>query len=54
MDGNTAKRILTDFEMVLPQQSEREIKEAAKTVFLEEYEKLLESDPELEEKVFRV
>ena len=54
MDGNTAKRILTDFEMVLPQQSEREIKEAAKTVFLEEYDKVLESDHELEEKVFRV
>jgi hypothetical protein len=39
---------------VLPFKSEKEIKEAAKTVFLEEYDKLLESDPQLEEKVFKV
>ena len=54
MDGATATRILTDKELVLPTKSEKEIKEAAKAVFLEEYERLRETDPELEEKVFKV
>jgi len=54
MDAPTSTRILTDLELVLPQKSEREIKDAAKSVFLEEYEKMLEQDPDLEEKVFKV
>lgn len=54
MDGTTATRILTDKELILPQKSEKEIKEAAKAVFLDEYERLRDADPELEEKVFKV
>ncbi len=38
----------------MPIKSEKEIKEAAKAVFLEEFEKLRDLDPELEEKVFKV
>ena len=38
----------------MPVLSEKDIRESAKSVFLEEYEKLLEADPNLEEKVFRV
>ncbi len=34
--------------------SEKDIVDTAKTVFLEEYDRLMEQDPELEEKVFRV
>lgn len=54
MDGTTATRILTDKDLVLPTKSSREIKEAAKAVFLEEYERLRDIDSELEEKVFKV
>jgi hypothetical protein len=38
----------------LPTKSEKEIKEAAKSVFLEEYDRLIEQDSNLEEKVFKV
>lgn len=34
--------------------SEKDIKDAAKSVFLEEYERMFEKDPDLEEKVFKV
>lgn len=54
MDGATATRILTDLELVLPAKSAKEIKEAAKAVFLEEYERLRDIDTELEEKIFKV
>jgi len=54
MDGATATRILTDLELVLPAKSAKEIKEAAKAVFLEEYERLRDVDTELEEKIFKV
>ena len=54
MDGPTATQILTDSALTLPSKSEKDIRESAKTVFLEEYDKLLESDPMLEEKVFKV
>ena len=54
MDGKTATRLLTDQNLVLPTKSEKEIKEAAKSIFLEEYDQLLEQDPDLEEKVFRI
>ena len=40
--------------MVLPLKSEKDIVDTAKTVFLEEYDKLMEEDPDLEEKVFKV
>jgi hypothetical protein len=54
MDGETASRILTNTNLVLPLKSEKDIVDTAKTVFLEEYDRLMEQDPELEEKVFRV
>ena len=54
MDGETATLILTDSTLVLPAQSEKDIRETAKTIFLEEYDRLVEADPDLEEKVFRV
>jgi hypothetical protein len=54
MDGATAALILTDSALQLPAKSEKDIRDAAKFVFLEEYDKLLEQDPELEEKVFKV
>lgn len=42
MDGVTASRILTDASLVLPLKSEKDITEMAKTIFLEEYDKLIE------------
>lgn len=42
MDGNTATLILTDSSLQLPAKSEKDIRDSAKTVFLEEYDKLLE------------
>ena len=54
MDGETATIILTDSTLVLPVQSEKDIRETAKTIFLEEYDRLVEADSELEEKVFKV
>ena len=54
MDVVTAKKVLTDPECVLPQSSERGVREAAKAVFLEEYDRLIEEDPELEEKISRI
>lgn len=44
MDGECATLILTDKQLTLPVQSEKDIRESAKIVFLEEYDKLLESD----------
>ena len=54
MDGKTATRVLTDQNLTLPQRSERDIKDSAKSVFLEEFDKLKEQDSELEEKIFKV
>lgn len=54
MDGTTAALILTNSSLKLPAKSEKDIRDAAKFVFLEEYDKLLEQDSELEEKVFKV
>ena len=45
---------MTDPKTVLPQSSEKAIRESAKAVFLEDYDRLLEEDPELEEKIFRI
>ena len=42
MDTEAATLILTDKQLTLPQQSHKDIREAAKFVFLEEYDKLLE------------
>ena len=54
MDGPTSIRVLTDSDMTLPIRSEKDIKDAVKSIFLEEYEKLLEQDKDLEDKVFKV
>ena len=54
MDVKTATTILTDPNIILPQTSEKSIRDAAKEVFLEEYDRLLEEDPELEEKIFKI
>lgn len=42
MDGATASLILTDPKLFLPAKSEKDIRDSAKTVFLEEYDRLLE------------
>jgi len=44
MDVKTATTILTDPNTVLPETSEKQIRDAAKEVFLEEYDRLLEED----------
>ena len=54
MDGQTATEILTNPKVALPEKSEQTIRESAKAVFLEEYEKLIENDPTLEAKIFGV
>ena len=54
MDVKTATKILTDPNTVLPESSEKGLREAAKAVFLEEYDRLLEEDSELEEKIFKI
>jgi len=54
MDVKTATKILTDPNTVLPESSEKGVREAAKAVFLEEYDRLLEEDSELEEKIFKI
>mmetsp|Transcript_44370 Transcript_44370/g.58862 ORF Transcript_44370/g.58862 Transcript_44370/m.58862 type:complete len:203 (+) Transcript_44370:821-1429(+) len=54
MDVATATTILTDPNSVLPETSEKSVREAAKAVFLEEYDRLLEEDPELEEKIYKI
>lgn len=54
MDSKTAADILINPEIALPANSEQNIRDAAKAVFLEDYERMLEEDPELEERVFRI
>ena len=54
MDSKTAVKILTDTELVLPLSCAKEIRDAAKNCFLEDYDRLLETDTELEEKIFKV
>ena len=44
MDVKTATTILTDPNSVLPETSEKSVREAAKAVFLEEYDRLLDED----------
>ena len=53
MDVTVSTKILTDPNTILPETSEKSVRDAAKEVFLEEYDRLLEEDPELEEKIFR-
>ena len=54
MDTKTATEILTNPEIALPLISEKNIRNAAKSIFLEEYERMLEEEPAIEEKIFRV
>ena len=54
MDGKAAAEILTDLTIILPIMSEQNIRDVAKTNFLEEYDRLLGQDPELETKVCAV
>ena len=54
MDVQTATEILTNPEIVLPLISEKNIRNAAKSIFLEDYERMLEEEPEIEEKIFKV
>lgn len=54
MDSKTASEVLTNPEIVLPAKSEQVIRDAAKNVFLEDYERMFEEDPLLEERVFKV
>ena len=54
MDVKTATEILTNPEIVLPHVSEKSIRNAAKQIFLEDYERMLEEEPEIEEKIFKV
>ena len=54
MDCKTATDILTNPELVLPEKSEVNIRDAAKAIFLEDYERMLEQEPEIEEKIFRI
>ena len=49
MDVKTATEILTNPEIVLPLVSEKSIRNAAKQIFLEDYERMLEEEPEIEE-----
>lgn len=45
---------MTNPEIVLPLNSEKNIRNAAKAIFLEEYERMLVDEPEIEEKIFKV
>ena len=54
MDSATATQVLTDPNTALPLSSEKNIRDAAKAIFLEEYDRMLETDPDLEEKIFRI
>lgn len=45
MDSKTASEILTNPEIVLPARSESSIRDAAKSVFLDDYERMFEEDP---------
>jgi hypothetical protein len=45
MDSRTASEILTNPDIVLPTKSEHNIRDAAKNVFLEDYERMFEEDP---------
>jgi len=54
MDGKSAAELLTDQTITLPVMSEQNIKEAAKTCFLDDYDRLLQEDPEIEVKVCQV
>ena len=54
MDCKTATNILTNPDIALPEKSESDIRNAAKAIFLEDYERMLEQEPEIEEKIFRI
>ena len=54
MDWRTALEILTNPDFALPMRSETSVRDAAKAIFLEDYERMLELEPEIEEKIFSV
>ena len=54
MDGQDALYILTDTDLVLPESSDFTIRNEAKTVLLEEYEKVEDQVPDIEEKIAKV
>lgn len=54
MDCKTATNILTNPDIALPEKSESNIRDAAKAIFLEDYERMLDQEPEIEEKIFRI
>lgn len=54
MDSKTAAEILTNPNIVLPIKSELTIRDSAKNVFLEDYQRMLEEEPELEERIFKI
>jgi len=54
MDGEKALKILTDTSLIYPLNSEQAIKEEAMCTFLDEYEKLEVTYPDIEEKIASV
>ena len=54
MDGKTAAEILTDPSILLPDGSDQRIKEFAKSMLLEDYEKAEEAYPDIEERIAQV
>lgn len=54
LDGESAFFILTDTSITLPLETEQKIKEVSKSVFLDEYEKVEEIYPDIEERIARV
>mmetsp|Transcript_21466 Transcript_21466/g.20635 ORF Transcript_21466/g.20635 Transcript_21466/m.20635 type:complete len:155 (+) Transcript_21466:755-1219(+) len=54
MDGQNAADILTDPGLILPLNSEKKIKDYAKGMLLEDYEKVEELYPDIEERISKV
>jgi hypothetical protein len=54
LDGKSAADILTNQNILLPMNSDFKIKEVAKSVMLEEYEKVEEIYPDIEERISKI
>jgi hypothetical protein len=54
MDGAGALHILTDMKILLPATSDQLVKDAAKTVLLDEYEAVEKQIPDIEERISNV
>ena len=54
MDGPSALHILTDSKILIPANSDQTIKDAAKTVLLDEYEQVEKTIPDIEERISKV